>query len=156
MKTLNGKKRPVLIISSDYHNSLTNATLLVVPITSKLVNTAIHQFHISPHDTVNETVIRMRSIILLDFSSFIHPSRVEPVNDYLQNDIFISFVRWWRWRINGLLPSYWLLTVLFILNLFSCINKNKKSQHYFLPHWFVLEVSFILNANLNDDTWSRK
>jgi mRNA-degrading endonuclease toxin of MazEF toxin-antitoxin module len=106
IKSLGGKQRPIQVLSSDYHNTLPHATLLIAPITSKLINTAIHQFHISPHDTVNQAVIKMRFIILLDYSSFIRQSKIEPMFDYLQNDIFISFIKWWKWRINGILPSF--------------------------------------------------
>jgi hypothetical protein len=107
------KIRLSVIIDQVYYNSFSNATLLVIPITSKLVKTALHQFHISPHDTVNQTVIRMRSIIWLDYSMFIRQSKIEPMNDYLQKDVSTSFIKWWRWRINGILPSFWLLTILF-------------------------------------------
>jgi hypothetical protein len=55
----------------------------------------------------------MRSIILLDYSMFIRQSKMEPMNDYLQKDVSTSFIKWWRWRINGILPSFWLLTILF-------------------------------------------
>ena len=94
------------MISSNDRNGRCNSTLLVVPLTTRRLNSATHQFEITPTDTANKNVVAFKSILLLDFSSFVHKSEVEPANDYLGLEVFISVMEWWRWTTHAILTDF--------------------------------------------------
>ena len=67
------KQRPVVVLSSLFHNRLHGARVLIVPLSSVVDNTALHRFIISPNDTLHGRVIKTESNILFDYTSMISP-----------------------------------------------------------------------------------
>jgi len=116
---LGNKKRPMLILTSSYHNSLKHATFLVVPFTTKSPNPCLHPFKISPMETKHRLVLRSESLLLFDYSTMIEENDIERTFDGLQSEALVATTRWWRWTINSILsPFYWI-----ILSIFPPINK---------------------------------
>ena len=91
-------------LSSNDYNCRWNSTLLIAPFTMRRTTSAIHKYGTTPTDTDRQNVVVFKSILLLNFSPFVHQSEVEPTNDYLRYKIFISAIELWHWTTNTILP----------------------------------------------------
>jgi len=96
MQDLGLKRRPVLVLSSSFHNRLHGARVLIVPLSSTVNNTALHRFIISPNETRHGQVIKTESNILFDYTSMISPKYLKPTQDGLQYDVLQQTLTWWQ------------------------------------------------------------
>jgi hypothetical protein len=103
MHNLERKVRPVVVLSSSMHNKLQNARLLIVPLSTKIPNTVLHQFTIDPMNTVCGLTLKHKANILFDYSMMISPSSLKPIYDALDKPTLEATLAWWRWCMHSIL-----------------------------------------------------
>jgi len=96
IQDLGRKRRPVVVLSSSFHNRLHGARVLIVPLSSTVNNTALHRLIISPNDTRHGQVIKTESNILFDYTSMVSPKYLKPTHDGLQYDVLQQTLAWWQ------------------------------------------------------------
>ncbi|CAF3157204.1 unnamed protein product [Rotaria sp. Silwood2] len=102
--SLGKKKRPVLILSSFNHNQNPNATLLIVPFTTKYPNSAIYQWKIFSEETCHRSVVEKNSILIFDYSTLVEYEELETTLDSLKRGPFMTTIQWWKQTVNSILP----------------------------------------------------
>src|SRR5207302_1737101 len=103
MHNLGKKIRPVVILSSSMHNKLSDARLLIAPLSTRIPNTALHQLTINPMNTVYGLALKHKSNILFDYSIMIPSSDLKPTYDALDKATFEAALGWWRFCMNSIL-----------------------------------------------------
>jgi mRNA-degrading endonuclease toxin of MazEF toxin-antitoxin module len=96
MQDLSRKRRPVVVLSSSFHNQSHGARVLIVPVSSVVNNTALHRLIISPNGTRLGQVIKTDSNLLFDYTTMISSSYLKPTEDALQYDVLQHTLTWWH------------------------------------------------------------